>query len=76
MTDKEKGKDAKQDVKGDGKPPAGSGTEPPKQEDQRTFTQEEVDGFIKGRADRIVAQKYGDYDALQEKAKKWAEFEE
>jgi len=72
MTDKEKDKGAKQDVKGDGKPPA----DPPKQEEPRTFTQEEVDGFIKGRADRIAAQKYGDYDALKDKAEKWAEFEE
>lgn len=72
MDDKEKGKGDKQDVKGDGKPPA----DPPKQEEPRTFTQEEVDGFIKGRADRIAAQKYGDYDALKAQAEKWAEFEE
>ena len=35
---------------------------------EKLFTQAEVDGFIKSRAERIAAQKYGDYDTLKEKA--------
>jgi len=33
-----------------------------------TFTQEEVNAMIAGRAERVAAQKYGDYDELKRKA--------
>ncbi len=74
MTDKEKGKDAK-DVKGDGQPPAGSVTEPPKQDAERTFTQEELNAIVQDRLGR-ERKKFEDYDDLKTKADKWAELEE
>lgn len=46
-----------------------NGGEVQKQEQQeKTFTQEEVDRMIKDRAERIVKQRYSDYDELKAKA--------
>jgi len=38
------------------------------QQEQKTFTQAEVDALIKERADRIAKQRYSDYDELKTKA--------
>ncbi len=38
------------------------------QQQEKTYTQAEVDQLIKARADRIAKQQYGDYDELKERA--------
>lgn len=39
-----------------------------KQQEQKTFTQAEVDALIKDRAERLAKQQYPDYDELKKKA--------
>lgn len=58
---------------GEGEPPAGK-QDPPAGSD-RTFTQAEVDAMIRRRAERVAAEKYGDYDDLKAKAQRLAEIE-
>ncbi len=49
----------------------------PKADDQgKTFTQVDVDRIVKQRAERVAAEKYGDYSDLQAKAKKLDKLEQ
>lgn len=49
---------------------------PPGDDGTKTFTQAEVDRMIKARAERVVADKYGDYNDLKASAEKLAKIEE
>ncbi len=48
---------------------------PPGDDGSKTFTQADVDRMIKSRADRVAAEKYGDYNDLKASAEKLAKIE-
>ena len=66
-----------QDATGGGQQPEPRQPEQVKQEpsDEARFTSTQVEDLIKRRLAQ-QAKKYADFDALQEKAKRWAEYEE
>lgn len=59
--------------------PSAAGNEPAETQQpagEQKFSQAEVDRIVKQRAERIAAQKYGDYDDLKSKATKYDELEQ